>query len=317
MEIISLGVDIGGTKVCTGLVRENGEILKISRFPVKRGPLADFGKDLIYQIDTFLNDTGYKGKINGIGIGSKGHIDNKTNRYIKGSLFTKPDEFDLCKQLKDRFRIPVFMDNDLNATVLAEARWGVGKNTDCFVYVNVGTGIAVGFIDSGNLIRGKENFSGEVGNCLFMPTEKRPFIHSLESIVSGGGFDQEVRRIAGKYPDSVLAAKAQRPEPILSWEIFEAYRNGDALALDLVNDALCMLTYTVINLEHALNSKLYVFGGGVVTDTWFFDRLRQEVERIAEESGCPWTASMEMSQLGADTAGLLGAVSVFLHNRNS
>jgi predicted NBD/HSP70 family sugar kinase len=282
-----------------------------------RGRLADFGAAVIDKITGFLDEAGYAGGIDGIGIGAKGHIDNKTNRYVRGSLFTRPDEYDLCGRLKDRFMVPVFIDNDLNATVLAEARWGAGKNTDCFIYVNIGTGIAVGIIDSGRLIRGKENFSGEVGNSLFMPTEKRPYIHSLESIVSGGGFDHEVRRMAAAYPDSVLAATSRGPEAVLSAELFEAYRQGDALALDLVNDVLRMLAYTLINLEHAFNSKFYVFGGGVVADPWFFTRLRQEVERVAAEAGCPWTASMEISQLGADTAGLLGAASVFLHNRNT
>jgi glucokinase len=263
-----------------------------------------------------LDETGYKGGISGIGIGAKGHIDNETNRYVRGSLFTGPEKYDLCKQLKSCFDVPVFIDNDLHATVLAEARWGAGKNKDCFAYVNVGTGLAVGMIESWRLIRGKNNFAGEVGTCLFMPTEKRPFIHTLESVVSGGGFDRELRRMASQYPDSILTEKLQRPDPVLSYDIFEAYRKGDSLAQDLINDALLMLSYTIINLELTLNSKFYVFGGGVMTDGWFFDRFRQEVEKNSEEAGVIWDVSMEMSQLGADSAGLLGAASVFLHNRN-
>jgi predicted NBD/HSP70 family sugar kinase len=317
MEMITLGADIGGTKVSIGLVKERGEIIKTMRFPVKRGTLADFGLDLIRQAGDFLDETGYREKISGIGIGAKGNIDNKTNRYVRGSLFTQPDEYDLCGELEDHFGVPAFIDNDLHATVLAEARWGAGQNRDCFTYVNVGTGFAVGMIDSGRLIRGANNFSGEIGNSIFMPVERRPFIHSLESVVSGGGFDRELRRMAGQYPDSMLAAKVRGSEPVLSGDVFEAYRKGDALARDLVNDALLMLAYTIINIEHLLNSKLYIFGGGVVADGWFFERLCEEVERIVKEStGHSWTASMEMSRLGADSAGLLGAASVFLHNRN-
>jgi glucokinase len=316
MELISLGVDIGGTKVCIGLVRENGEILNVTRFPVKRGLLAEFGIDLIRQIGKFLNETGYRGRMSGIGIGAKGYIDNAANRYIKGSLFTKAEEYDLCAELKKHFDVSVFIDNDLHATVLAEAHWGAGKNRDCFAYVNVGTGFAIGVIDTSRLIRGKDNFSGEAGNCLFMPTKKRPFIHSLESVVSGGGFDREVRRMAKEYPDSVLAARVYSSNAILSREIFEASRKGDSLARDLVNDAVLMLAYTIINLEHVLNSKLYVFGGGVMADNWFFDRVCQETGRIAKEAGLMWTASMEMSRLGTDSAGLLGAACVFLHNHN-
>jgi glucokinase len=315
MEMIILGVDIGGTKVRIGIVRENGEILKTIRFPIKRGLLADFGLDLIRRIENFLDETGYTGKISGIGIGAKGHIDNDANRYVGGSLFTKPEEYDLCQHLKSYFGVSVFIDNDLHATVLAEACWGAGQNKDCFTYVNVGTGLAVGIIDSGRLIRGENNFAGEVGNCLFMPTEKRPFIHNLESVVSGGGFDRELRRMASRYPDSILIAKAQGPDPVISSEIFEACRKGDCLARDLIHDALLMLGYTVINLELALNSKFYVFGGGVMTDIWFFDQFLQKVKAIAEEARLSWNVSMEMSQLGADSAGLLGSVSVFLHNR--
>ncbi|QQO07716.1 ROK family protein [Breznakiella homolactica] len=315
MEKVILGIDIGGTKVRLGLVRDNGEILQTNRFPVKRGPLAEFGEELISQTGLFLTETGYADRINGIGIGAKGHIDNIKNRYASGSLFTGADGYDLCGELERVFGLPAFIDNDLHATVLAEARWGVGRGRNCFAYINVGTGFAVGLIDSGRLIRGDHNFAGEAGNCIFIPTDKRPYIHSLESVVSGGGLDKEVRRMISRFPDSALAAKARTSEPVFSREIFDAYRNGDALAVDLVDDALLMLAYTIINLEHTLNSKLYVFGGGVVADGWFFDKLRGEVERISRESGRVWTAPMEISQLGVDTAGLLGAVSVFLHSR--
>lgn len=304
---LALGVDIGGTKVRIGLVDENGEIECSVRYPVERCPLDRFGRSLAEQIDLFLQDRPAR-HIDGIGIGTKGFIDFETQRYVSGTLFSDPNRHDLCQELQRQYSVPVRIDNDLNATVLAELEWGAGRHHKSFTYVNIGTGTAVGIIDNGHLMRGARNYSGEVGLYLFEPGAKRPFIHNLESVVSGGGLNAEVRRLAAQYPGSILQGKVAKAEPIHSYEIFEACLAGDTLARDVVESAVTMLAYTLLNLEAILDSQTYVFGGGVVSDGgWFLGRVLKKIEEISKTAHMPWSASLQMSELGADNAGLLGA----------
>lgn len=317
---VALGVDVGGTWVRLGLVDEDGRILDTVRFPMKRGELAVFGAELLEQIDGFLKNNKVKTSFDGIGIGTKGYVSFAENRLVYGTLYEGCSDYDLCAELSRRYGVRAYIDNDLHAAALAENAWGIGRETRYFVYVNIGTGTAVGIVDNGHLIRGRSNICGEVGNSLFesgfeVEAIERSGYYSLESVVSGKGLNDELVRLAPMYPDTVLKARMQESEPVYSREIFEACRAGDALAEKVVDTALHMMSLFLVNMEIMLNAETYVFGGGVVTDGgWFLARLEERVKGICAKAGVPWDVKMALSGLGAADAALLGAACVYFDN---
>ena len=302
-----LGIDIGGTKVLVGLVTRDGQILASVKRPV---PLMDCDALLqaIYGAAEQLLDENPGVHVPAVGIGVKGHVHR--NRLVSSSVLGGKISYDFCGMIRDHFQLPVNIDNDVNAATVAEAILGAGKNTDFFVYVNIGTGSAIGIYDQGRLVRGHENFSGEIGYSLCrVPQENRLF--GLETVASGKGLNDEVRRLAPAYPDTVLAGGiADEDKRIPAAVIFDAWRAGDALACEVVSRAVETLAVSVINFECMLGAGLYIFGGGVINEPMFFEKVCSRVEQLKAEHGIPFPFDMRVSELGAANVGLLGAAGV-------
>jgi predicted NBD/HSP70 family sugar kinase len=112
-------------------------------------------------------------------------------------------------------------------------------------------------------------------------------------------------RLSKKYPGEVFSSSA---------EILEAYKTGDLLAEATVQNALHVTALAVVNIGILLNPSMFVFGGGVVADGWFVERLRKEVEAICSDQDVFWTADLRVSPLGADKVGVLGAACIALNS---
>lgn len=302
-----LGIDIGGTKVLVGLVSRDGKILASDKRPVPLGD-CDTLLQAIYDSAEQLFSENPDIFVPAVGIGIKGHVNQ--NRLVSSSILGGRVSCDFCGMIQEHFQLPVYIDNDVNAATIAEAILGAGKDTDFFVYVNIGTGSAIGIYDQGRLVRGHENFSGEIGYSLCrVPQEDR--MYGLESVASGKGLNDEVRRLAPAYPDTVLAGSiADRQKRISAFEIFDAWRGGDALASEVVSRAVETLAVSVINFECMLGAGLYIFGGGVINEPLFFEKVCSRVEQLKAEHGIPLPFDMRVSELGAANVGLLGAAGV-------
>ncbi|MGN0772348.1 MAG: ROK family protein [Candidatus Ventricola sp.] len=303
-----LGIDIGGTKVLVGLVSRGGEILCSERRPVVWGEDRALFDAICEAADSLLAAAGDAVRVLAVGIGVKGHVQD--NRLISSSVLGGAVSYDFCGMLREHFHLPVYADNDVNAATVAEAILGAGRDTNFFVYVNIGTGSALGIYDQGRLVRGRVNYSGEIGYTVCrLPQEDRLFC--LEDVASGKGLSDETRRLAPAYPGSALALRAQRTVQNLSAiEIFDAWRAGDALAQEVVGRAVEVLAVSVINFECVLGSGLFIFGGGVISEPAFFDQVCARVQAIRAQLHLQLPLELRVSALGAANVGLLGAACV-------
>ena len=75
-----------------------------------------------------------------------------------------------------------------------------------------------------------------------------------------------------------------------------------------------MLAASAVNIRHLLNPERFVFVGGVISDPWFFEQLQGTVEELSRAVGERWDAVLQVSELGIEHAGLLGAASVAFYN---
>ena len=83
------------------------------------------------------------------------------------------------------------------------------------------------------------------------------------------------------------------------------------------NDVICIDNYFTghkSNIRHLLNPERFVFVGGVISDPWFFEQLQRTVEELSRAVGERWDAVLQVSELGIEHAGLLGAASVAFYN---
>ena len=201
----SIGIDIGGTKILIGIVTESGEILRAKRYPMQRQTQQEAETAVFTAAGDFMSALTQEERaaLCGIGVGAAGHISYDTGTWLQCYNIPISVPIPVSKRLSALYGLPVKMDNDVHCATLGEYRFGRGKNTRCMVYINVGTGIAAGCVHEGMLIRGADNYAGEVGyldlNC------DHPYPYGrLEPVASGGGLIEQALSLLDTYPDSAL-----------------------------------------------------------------------------------------------------------------
>ncbi len=212
----------------------------------------------------------------------------------------------LGKQFADRFGIPVALDNDVHAGTLAEMRWGMGKDSTDFIYLNVGTGISAGLVFNGQLLRGAENYAGEFGHMVVQPDG--PLCPCgrrgcVEPIASGGGLLSRAKEFFLDFPNSTL----RTIRPLTAHSIFMTADIGDPLAVRLSNDAVQALSIALTNLVNLLNPEWIVYGGGTLSDGWLMERVRLNVEAQPLPMTRKSLKGILPSRLNPGQVGLLGA----------
>ncbi len=275
-EPIVIGVDVGATKILVGAVTQTGEILGSRRSPVNGESQTNTLQSIEAAIEAFIQHWDGMQPL-GIGIGLVGQIDPQTGTWLEAMNLPIKSPVPLGRQFADRFGIPVVLDNDVHAATLAEMRWGIGKELTDFIYLNVGTGISVGLVFNGQLLRGAENYAGEFGHMVVQPDG--PLCPCgrrgcVEPIASGGGLLARAQELLDDFPDSTLRIT----QPLTAHSIFNAADACDPLAIKLSNDAVQALSIALTNLVNLLNPEWIIYGGGTLSDGWLMERVRINVE---------------------------------------
>jgi glucokinase len=304
-EPVVIGVDVGATKILVGAVAQTGKVIVSRRSPINGETQATTLQSIETSIEDFMQDW-YGIQPLGIGIGLVGQIDLKTGTWLEAMNLPIKNRVPLRKQLSDRHRIPVWLDNDVHAATLAEMRWGIGTESTDFIYLNVGTGISAGLVFNGRLLRGTENYAGEFGHIVVQPDG--PLCPCgrrgcVQAIASGGGMLARVQELLVDFPDSTLCTT----EPLTAHSIFAAAETGDLLAIKISSDAIQALSDALTNLVNLLNPEWIVYGGGTLSDGWLIERVRVNVESGPLLMARKSLKGILPSRLDPDQVGLLGA----------
>ena len=107
--------------------------------------------------------------LRGIGIASIGPLDITQKRILYPPNFCSIGNLYIGELLEERFRLPVYLDNDMNASAIAEQFYGVGKTADTLAYVGFGSGVGAGIMIHGKLLHGSAGFAGEIGHISINP----------------------------------------------------------------------------------------------------------------------------------------------------
>jgi glucokinase len=303
-----LGIDVGGTKILTGLVARDGSILHCKHYPMNRTNQETTLASIRNAIDDYMkSSTGLPHPI-AAGIGIVGKTDPVKGVWVSAVNLPVTKPVCLAEQIHKQYGLPASLDNDVHAAALAELFLGAGHEHNDFVYLNVGTGIAAGIISSGRLVRGSTNCAGEIGHMIVQPGGslcKCGQHGCLEPLASGGDITAYVRSVLDDYPSSVLN-KMNNEGKLTVTGIFNAADSSDKLASEIADRVVWSLGNAVINLMTLLDPELVVMGGGLFNGMWLYNRLCSYVQ---DKGGyfAKSADSLVLSKLNPDFVGLLGA----------
>ena len=305
-EPIVIGMDVGATKILVGAVTQAGDILASRRFQINSETQATTLRSIEASLENFIRDWDGSPPL-AIGIGLVGQTDPKAGTWFEAMNLPITTPIPLAEQLSDRYEVSVTLDNDVHAAALAELRWGIGKESTDFIYLNVGTGIAAGLVFNGQLLRGTENYAGELGHMVVQPDG--PLCPCgrrgcVEPVASGGGMLARVQELLVDFPDSMLHKQS---EPLTAHSIFTATDTGDPLAIKISSDAIQALSIVLINLVNLLNPEWIVYGGGTLSDGWLIKHVRVDVGSRPLLMTRKSLRGILPSRLNPDQVGLLGA----------
>jgi glucokinase len=305
---LTIGVDVGGTKVAAGVVDEHGTILQSTRRPT---PAEDPTKveDVIADA---VRELVASHEVEAIGLGAAGFVD-----AARATVMFAPNlpwrEAPLREALEQRLGMPTVVENDANAAAWAETRFGAGRGEDHVVVLTVGTGIGGGIVLDGQLLRGRFGAAAEIGHLNIVPDGRRcgcGLQGCWEQYASGRALMQEAYEqataspaIARKMLDLVGDDAALITGPIVT----EAAQGGDVAALQCFDELGRWLGRGMAQLAAILDPAVFVIGGGVSAAG---DLVRAPAEQAFMKHltgrGHRPAAQIRMAELGPE-AGIVGA----------
>ncbi|MGN6751259.1 MAG: ROK family glucokinase [Intrasporangium sp.] len=310
---LAIGIDIGGTKVAGGVVDGSGRILhRARRSTPHRSTSPQVVEDTIVEcVDELLHAVDDH-RVAGVGIGAAGFVAADRATVVFAPHLSWRSE-PLRERLQGRIAPPVTVDNDANAALWAEARFGAAAGESHVVMITLGTGIGGALLVDGHVSRGRHGIAGEFGHMQVVPGGLRCECGNRgcwEQYASGNALVREARDlIAADSPViSDLRAQLGPDESALTGPfITEAAQAGDPTARELLADVGEWLGVGLANLAAAFDPGRFVVGGGVsAAGELLLGPARDAYRRQLPGRGYRPEASIVLARLGAD-AGLIGA----------
>ncbi|WP_204920503.1 ROK family glucokinase [Microlunatus panaciterrae] len=313
--MLSIGVDIGGTKVAAGVVDEQGNILARQRkLTPSRSPRAV--EDTIVDVVTDLRR---EFRVESIGIGAAGWVDTH-QAVVAFSPHLAWRQEPLRDRLNERLDLPLIVDNDANAAAWAEYKFGAGIGSAVMVCVTLGTGIGGALVINGQLFRGRYGMAGEWGHMITVPGGHRCECGNRgcwEQYASGNALVREAREMA--LANSPVAARllemaGGKVENITGPAITAAAIQGEPTATELLADVGGWLGQGIANLAAALDPDLVVIGGGVSdAGDLLLVPAQRSFHRTLTGRGYRPEALLTLARFKND-AGLIGAADLARHS---
>ena len=314
-----VGIDIGGTKLAAVVADKDGRILQKVRKPTEseKGPQHAV-QLLLGMVDEVLGLGELNRKdISGIGVSCGGPLDTKT-----GIIYSPPnlpgwDALPLKDMIESEFHIPTVIENDANASALAEARFGGGRGYDYVLYMTMSTGIGGGIVANGKIYHGANDSAGEVGHQILLPDGPLCGCGQygcLEALCSGPSIARRAQEAIGDQPHTqILGLVEGQVNRVRSEHVLQAAREGDALAMALVEETAYYMGWGIANLVNILNPQIVLLGTiAVAAGDLLLDPIRRTVTAMAMQR--PLEAVKIMPAELGDSIGDLAAISLVIGN---
>jgi glucokinase len=315
-----VGIDLGGTKIGAGALPADGSREIAMRSSPTHSELGENAvADRIIQmvedvISVTMAETGATRKdFLGIGIGAPGPLDRE-----RGIVIIAPNlgwrNFPLRDRISSAVGLPATLDNDANCATVGEWWLGAAKGGRNVIGLTIGTGIGGGLILDGQLYHGASDVAGEIGHATIDSTGRRCKCGNygcLEAYASGPAIAERAREALAADEGSLISKLVQgQHAQITAQTVYDAAKQNDPIALEVVRDTARFLGTGVANLLNIFNPDVVVIAGGVTAaGDALFEPLRTEVRRRA------FKPAVDACRIVAGTlsgsAGVVGAVATF------
>ncbi|WP_299025333.1 ROK family protein [uncultured Thermanaerothrix sp.] len=264
---VLIGIDLGGTNVRVGAVSRQGEVLAWAEAPIEasRGPQAGLQR-ISGLIEQVLAET-RGGALMGIGMGATGPIDRQRGSIQNPYTLPTWEDVPIVQPLRERFGVPVALENDADAAALGEAWVGAGRDRERVLMVTVGTGIGSAFIYRGEVYRGVGGAHPEAGHLVLDMNGPPCYCGARgcwESLAAGPAIARRAQALAQGAPTIMLDLAGGRLESIDARVVVMAAQAGDALAQRVVQETAAYLALGLVNLLIAFLPDVVILGGGVM-----------------------------------------------------
>jgi glucokinase len=302
-----IGIDAGGTKLLGGVVDE-GLVVHHRVHRTWRG--ADRGETLDIIVESVEEVRAAAPDVVAVGFGIPALVEWETG-VSRWSTHLPLADVRFRDVMSERLGLPVVVDNDANAALLAEARFGAARGVSHAVLVALGTGIGSGLLLDGRIYRGSRGLGAEIGHMvvdLHGPDCQGscPGRGCLEVMASGSTIGREGRAAAAAAPDSALGRRVAADQEITGGIVTELAHAGDAAAVSVLTQIGRRLGYGLVGVVNVFNPELVVIGGGALAAGELLLGPAREV--VAERALPPVRemVSIVPAEFG-DESGMLGA----------
>ncbi len=309
---LTLGIDLGGTKILAGVVNGSGKILGRGKLKTPfESDAAMLTEALVEASDLALKEAGAsRERVSALAVAAPGAVDAEKGVMIRaGNLAVK--NWDIVKALGGAFpKARRRLGHDVRLAALAEARLGAGRGASTMVAVWVGTGVGGAVIIDGKIHTGRNRNAGEIGQIQidFRRAEPGKPNGTLEGIAAKVGITRYLQKRIEQGEKTVLEeAVMKKDRRLKTSELKEAFERGDALTIRAVRRSAKAVGMAMANVFNVFSPDLFVLGGGVAVDvgaSYLADvRKWADAFTFTQELG---KLRIEPAALG-DDAGLLGA----------
>jgi glucokinase len=306
---LSIGVDVGGTKVLGGVVDENGKILKSIRVDTPKAG----GQAVTDAIAGVVKQLADEYKLDRAGIAVPGYVSNDRQNVLGIPNIKDWQEFNLRNELSKILNMEFFIENDANAAAWAEYRFGAGIGESHVIILTIGTGLGGGIIIDGELFRGAHGTAAEFGHLRVVPNGVRcgcGVDGCFERYASGTGLMMHTKKLVEEDPygaKNLLNRGDGTFEGLLGKHITEAALEGDQLARQALAITGHWIGAGISSLAAILDPELVIIGGGVVeAGDLILEPARQAMNQFMPFSGQHPHPRIVSAKLLND-AGLVGA----------
>ncbi len=283
-----LGLDIGHEYVRGGIADLTGEIRTRASLRARATSVRARVAELVELAEMLCANAGVpRSAITQTVIGSPGVYDPRQNSMKLTGRLRGWDRPAALAGLRDAFGSSLVMENDVDAAALAERALGYGRDADNFAFVHIGTGIGMGLVLGGQLLRGAHGVAGEIA---FLP------------LTGGAGADEHDARKRGTLEAAASASGIVRAArrggmrgPVSARRVFAAAASGDQRALAVVAEEARLVAKTICAIITVVDPELIVLGGGIGRAPGFAESVTAELEKIA-----PVMPTIQVSALGSD-----------------
>lgn len=280
-EKISIGIDVGGTKISAATV-QNGQI--ISEIFAYKTPNTsqEILKTILKAIEELKKQ--YSSKF--VGIATAGTV-NISNSKVTGSTGNLPEDYsnlEFKKEIEEQFGLKTFVENDANAAAYAEFKNGNAKNDNSTIVITLGTGIGGGIIINGKLLRGKSGAAAEIGHIPINIENKRQCTcgtwNCWESFASGTGYALNAREMAKGLSEIDLHSlfNGKKAEELTTYDIIEKLKTNDPFAIKVHEYWEKVVAIGIIALVNIFDPDSIILSGGMAKFV-NFEKLSREVEK--------------------------------------